>query len=1561
MHQMRSISIVIPTLNEEGNIRPLIARLSSVLKKYTYEIIFIDDHSSDRTVKILQSLSEKFPIKVFLKQGRKGKAQSLLEGFKHAQYDLIGMLDADLQYAPEELPLMIEKLGEEFDVVQSCREDRANRGIRKFISRVFNFLFIRVLHGLNLDSQSALKVFRKQIIKEINVNPTPWTFDLEFLIQARYAGYKITTHPITFEERFSGESKINVVAASLEIGLNALKLKFKRLTPFVIASEHASTMRGAGHAHAGQRFITHSTLPHNVSAIQTIVPWQKFFIAALLAFVVLGFYLSPLTAAITVTAILSIVYFLDVLFNFYLITRSLNSPPELKFSDTEIAGVKSAGLPVYSILCPLYKEAHVLPGFLEAISKLDWPKAKLDVLLLLEANDKETIDAAANMDLPDYVRVVVVPHSLPKTKPKACNYGLTQALGEYLVIYDAEDVPEPSQLKKAYLGFKKVSNEVKCLQAKLNFFNPHDNLQTRFFTAEYSLWFDMILPGLQSINSYIPLGGTSNHFRTADLHALHGWDPFNVTEDCDLGARLFKRGWTTAIIDSVTLEEANSDFINWIRQRSRWIKGYMQTYLVHMRQPVQFFKDRGMQAFVFQLVVAGKITFLLINPFLWLATISYFVLNALVGPTIESLYPPAIFYIAAISLIAGNFLYLYYYMIGCAKRGHWALIKYVFLVPIYWLMASIAAVMALYQLIVKPHFWEKTNHGLRLKPQVSTDEKTVRSIPVTSPVTVNMAETATQEPVVATASKVTHASTVLLVAMMTSNFLNFLYNAFLGRFLGFEQLGVVTLINTFWTVIALFISSLASTVNHKVSYLNAASGPKSAQAFYKSALRLGLGWSVALSLIWIALSPALSAFFRIDGLSTFLLFTPVICIGVIGWVNKAYLQGNLLFYFLAMLLVLEPASKFAISAVLVWLKMEQWVFLSIPFSILLTTLGSYLVVRNRLSKNVTAKSAEPFPYSFFGGALMSGLSAVAFLSLDIILVKHFLEPGLAGEYVLVSLVGKMIYFFGSLPNALMITFVSRDEGLKKNAARTFRLIMSATTTLVLCGFVGLGVFGHITVPLLLGDKTNAIVDFLPKYTFAISLFTLANTIIVYHLARKRFAFPTMSLLLSAAMLFGIVLRHDSVASIVHVVFSVSLLGFALISLMHLFREQLIFVKRGIVDSLGIFLPLPEQPEGKVRNKRILVFNWRDTKHKFAGGAEVYIQEMARHWVQDGNRVTIFSGNDGESERNEIIDGVEIVRRGGFYLVYFWAFVYYMIRFRGQYDVVIDCQNGVPFFAPLYVKEPVFCVMHHVHQEIFHKYLPKPLALFASFLEKKAMPLVYQNTRFVTVSESTKNAMEDLGLFGAGIDIVHNGVDTVNLKPGKKHSQPVILYLGRLKAYKSVDVLVNAFKLIRESINDAKLVIAGTGDEEISLKNLVQKMGLETHVEFTGRINDKKKISLLQKAWVFVNPSYIEGWGITTIEANACATPVVASDVPGLRDSVRNPHTGFLVKHGDHTAFAKRIIQLLEDDDLRKVMGAEAVIWASGFDWKKTSSDFLRVINRKENLGEKAQILEKETA
>ena len=483
-------------------------------------------------------------------------------------------------------------------------------------------------------------------------------------------------------------------------------------------SPHEVEQYGYGFHHRGKSYVHHSRLHPSETALFRLSTFQMLFITVLILLFIFALVINWHITFVFVVSLLTCIYFSDLLFNLYLIYRSFSRTPEIQITEDQIAIIKEEYWPPYTILCPLYKEWEVLPQFITAMNRLDYPKDKLQVMLVLEEDDTETIKHAKHMKLPEYFEILVVPHSLPKTKPKACNYALKYSKGEYVVIYDAEDVPDVKQLKKAVLAFDEAPDNTICIQAKLNFYNPHQNILTRIFTAEYSLWFDLVLTGLQSIQAPIPLGGTSNHFRIADLDHLKGWDAFNVTEDCDLGIRLVKQGYQTAIIDSVTLEEANSDIMNWFSQRTRWIKGYIQTYFVHTRTLHQFLKRWHNWHFItFQLVVGGKIMSMFINPFMWVITISYFLFRSKIGPAIEAFYPAPVLYMAFFSLIFGNFLYLYYYMIGCYKRGYEDIVKYALFVPFYWLSMSVAAWLAVYDLIVRPHHWSKTKHGLHLGNQ----------------------------------------------------------------------------------------------------------------------------------------------------------------------------------------------------------------------------------------------------------------------------------------------------------------------------------------------------------------------------------------------------------------------------------------------------------------------------------------------------------------------------------------------------------------------------------------------------------------------------------------------------------------------------------------------------------------------------------------------------------------------------------------------------------------------------------------------------------------------------
>ncbi|MBV8085097.1 MAG: glycosyltransferase, partial [Chloroflexi bacterium] len=396
---------------------------------------------------------------------------------------------------------------------------------------------------------------------------------------------------------------------------------------------------------------------------------QKVALGVLFLAAAAGFIVAPLDTAIAINVALLLFFAAANVFKLALVRLSLRNPAAIKVPASRCAELRDSDLPVYTILIPLYHEARLVPQLVEGIARLDYPSERLDVKVLLEEDDTETRAAVRAADLPAHFETLIVPDAGPKGKPRACNVGLSRARGDYLVIYDAEDRPDRDQLLKAVAAFEKAEPSVVCLQAKLNYFNRTQNLLTRWFTAEYSCWFDQQLPGLQALDVAIPLGGTSNHFLTARLRELGGWNAFNVTEDADLGIRVFVRGWKTAVLDSTTFEEANSRTGNWIRQRSRWVKGYAQTYLYQMRHPVQLWRRMGAQGFAALHLFFGASTLcLLINPVYIALTVAWYVTHA---HGIQLLFPGWLLYLATFSLFIGNASFVLSVISGCFVRRNY--------------------------------------------------------------------------------------------------------------------------------------------------------------------------------------------------------------------------------------------------------------------------------------------------------------------------------------------------------------------------------------------------------------------------------------------------------------------------------------------------------------------------------------------------------------------------------------------------------------------------------------------------------------------------------------------------------------------------------------------------------------------------------------------------------------------------------------------------------------------------------------------------------------------------
>jgi len=436
---------------------------------------------------------------------------------------------------------------------------------------------------------------------------------------------------------------------------------------------------------------------------------QKVFAAATILVVLASFARAPTLTFVAVNAALILIFTAGACLKLFLVRRAVLHP-ETRRGITPATPLADSELPAYTILLPVYHESELLTQLVAGINALDYPSDRLDVKLLVEEDDAETREAAVAVGLPSNFEIVVVQDVGPRGKPRACNAGLARATGDLLVIFDAEDRPEPDQLRKAAAAFHNLTGtQVVCLQAKLNFFNRRQNALTRLFTAEYSMWFDLLLPGLQSLNAAIPLGGTSNHFPVARLRELGGWNPYNVTEDAELGTRIFLRGWKTAILDSTTYEEANSRYGNWIRQRSRWVKGYMQTYLFHMRHPIRLERQMGLQQFiVFQLLIGAGAFGLLVNLLYWPLTVVWFATHSML---IQRAFPWPILYIGSIGLLLGNTAFVLTAIAGCYVRRNYEDVKWALLMPAYWLLMSVAACKAFVQLCYKPSYWEKTEHG----------------------------------------------------------------------------------------------------------------------------------------------------------------------------------------------------------------------------------------------------------------------------------------------------------------------------------------------------------------------------------------------------------------------------------------------------------------------------------------------------------------------------------------------------------------------------------------------------------------------------------------------------------------------------------------------------------------------------------------------------------------------------------------------------------------------------------------------------------------------------------
>ncbi|WP_322892845.1 MULTISPECIES: glycosyltransferase [unclassified Yoonia] len=382
---------------------------------------------------------------------------------------------------------------------------------------------------------------------------------------------------------------------------------------------------------------------------------------------------------------------------------ALRGPP------AQLPPVTEADLPVITMLVPLYRETAIAAHLLVRLAALRYPRALLDVCLVLEADDDTTRATLARTALPGWIRAITVPPGQVRTKPRALNYALPFARGSLIGVWDAEDAPAPDQLHVVARHFAAAAPDVACLQGVLDYYNTSTNWLTRCFTIEYAAWFRVVLPGLARLGVVVPLGGTTLFFRRTTLEELGAWDAHNVTEDADLGLRLARHGYRTALIPTVTLEEANSRGWPWVKQRARWLKGYAITYLVHMRNPLALLQDLGFWRFFgIQVIFAGALSLYLLIPLFWTLWLIPF---GFTHP-LQIWLPAAVLQAVGTFFVLSEIIALLVNLIGLRKAGRRDLWAWALTLPFYFPLGALAACRGLVELVIRPFYWDKTAHNV---------------------------------------------------------------------------------------------------------------------------------------------------------------------------------------------------------------------------------------------------------------------------------------------------------------------------------------------------------------------------------------------------------------------------------------------------------------------------------------------------------------------------------------------------------------------------------------------------------------------------------------------------------------------------------------------------------------------------------------------------------------------------------------------------------------------------------------------------------------------------------
>lgn len=709
------VSVIVPVENDKRYLQGCFDRLAGTFagSTYAYEILVVDDHSTDGTEEFVRASAKSFPVRYIGLKNARGRARSIKAGLDASTGAVVVVIDPHLRCPRDSFWDMFAALGSAQIVVAN----RAKYPFRAytFFSYIYRWIFGRVMLWVEADVRSGLKMFRRSLLQSLRFDPQfdpRLGFDILLLYHARRVGWTIRSMRVPYSRPLFHHGVLGAFPPRISLAVGVVHLNIRRvlrtLFPFLYPPEPVEYFT-EGFTNLNDYLFLSPTQ----SAKGHITPESiSLAIVGSLVFVLCVAALKWATgsAVITIFALsISIMYIVLVLFKLFIMCVSIAHPTE-EVAPEDLSAVDDADLPVVSVMIPLYKEREIIPQIFQYLLDFDYPQDKLDIIFILESTDAETAQAFLEMHPPAHFKALLSPDVQPKTKPKAMNVAFKVARGDILVIFDAEVIPERDQLKKAAVMFQRHP-EAMYLHSKMDVYNAKTNWITRLYTGEFCYFYHYFLPGLVHSNYAVPISGHSTYFRRQVIERVGAWDAYNVAEDCDIGVRIYRKGFGSGMmLESHTWEQSTTTIPTWVRQRTRWIQGFIQTSIVQMRYP--FLLKRELKSWknfaVFLFLVPGNVLLNILNLMQWLMFTLWHTTHA---PFLQIAYSGVTLYLSTFCFLVGNFMFTFYSMFALYRRKHYAIVPWGILSFVYWIMLGVATVRSALHLFLHPHKWDKTSHA----------------------------------------------------------------------------------------------------------------------------------------------------------------------------------------------------------------------------------------------------------------------------------------------------------------------------------------------------------------------------------------------------------------------------------------------------------------------------------------------------------------------------------------------------------------------------------------------------------------------------------------------------------------------------------------------------------------------------------------------------------------------------------------------------------------------------------------------------------------------------------